>query len=397
MELSVMPLTSSVGDLDLELCEHKGLGHPDTICDALAERLSVVLCEYYIAHGGTVLHHNVDKALLLGGAARAAFCGGEVLAPIEIHLAGRATLEVEGARVPIEEIARESAVDWLREHLHALDPMRHVKLHCLARPGSHDLVDVYRRRTEARLANDTSLGAGYAPLSPLERAVLAAARVLRTMSTDPATPEVGEDVKVMGIRRGDRARLTVSCAFVGRYLRSLADYAASRARVAEGVAAAARAESGLELEVEVNAADDLARGSVFLTVTGTCAEAGDDGQVGRGNRVNGLITPMRPMTLEAAAGKNPVTHVGKLYNLLAHAIAASLVAELPGVAEAHCHLVSRIGHPIGDPPFAGLRLRTVDGRPAEELAAAAESVVRDRLARIDELTERIVAGRIAVV
>jgi S-adenosylmethionine synthetase len=51
--------------------------------------------------------------------------------------------------------------------------------------------------------------------------------------------------------------------------------------------------------------------TVYLTVTGTSAEAGDDGEVGRGNRVNDLITPYRPISLEAAAGKNPVTHVGQ--------------------------------------------------------------------------------------
>jgi S-adenosylmethionine synthetase len=84
--------------------------------------------------------------------------------------------------------------------------------------------------------------------------------------------------------------------------------------------------------VVVNAADDLQAGSVYLTVTGTSAEAGDDGEAGRGNRVNGLITPYRPMTMESAAGKNPVTHVGKISNVCASLITQRQVTEIAEIA-----------------------------------------------------------------
>jgi S-adenosylmethionine synthetase len=63
------------------------------------------------------------------------------------------------------------------------------------------------------------------------------------------------------------------------------------------------------------------------------------GRVGRGNRVCGLITPYRPMTLEAAAGKNPYNHVGKLYNLCAQQICERIVSELKNVQSASCMLV----------------------------------------------------------
>ena len=74
----------------VEIVERKGLGHPDTICDALAEQFSVRLCRYYLDRFGVVLHHNVDKALLVGGSASPVFGGGKVHTPIEIYLAGRA-------------------------------------------------------------------------------------------------------------------------------------------------------------------------------------------------------------------------------------------------------------------------------------------------------------------
>ncbi|HEX4891693.1 MAG TPA: methionine adenosyltransferase, partial [Hyphomicrobiaceae bacterium] len=159
----------------IEIVERKGLGHPDTICDHVSEKFSVALSSYYLRQFGLVLHHNVDKALLVGGAAEPAFGGGRILKPIEFYLSGRATAAFEGHAVPIAEIAREVALSWLKENLHAFDIARGLTVHCLTKAGSPDLVELFRRqRASGRfLANDTSIGAGFAPLSPLERMVLA--------------------------------------------------------------------------------------------------------------------------------------------------------------------------------------------------------------------------------
>ncbi|MBL8898138.1 MAG: S-adenosylmethionine synthase, partial [Planctomycetes bacterium] len=200
----------------LEVVERKGLGHPDTICDALAEELSLSLSRFYLQRFGYVLHHNVDKVLLRGGSARAAFGGGEVSEPIEIYLAGRATCEHRGVRVPVNELAVACCEAWMKRHLHALDVARHVRIHCLVRPGSMELVELFERGRAApsRLANDTSFGIGFAPYSPLERAVL---EVERALQRAPAA-ERGEDVKVMGVRTGARAELTLACAMIGGLL-----------------------------------------------------------------------------------------------------------------------------------------------------------------------------------
>src|SRR5687767_10595383 len=89
---------SGPGDQPVEVVERKGIGHPDTICDGIAERISVELCRYYLDHCGAILHHNVDKMLLCGGAARPAFGGGVIVEPIELYLGGRATEEHRGTR-----------------------------------------------------------------------------------------------------------------------------------------------------------------------------------------------------------------------------------------------------------------------------------------------------------
>lgn len=371
----------SPASLPMELVERKGLGHPDSLCDALAENLSRSLSRAYLERFGVILHHNVDKALLRGGAARAAFRGGEILEPIEIYLAGRATLELKGARIPVDELAVEGSRQWLREHLRFLDVDRDVRIISLVRPTSADLSSLFSRQGPVPLANDTSLGVGFAPLDDLERTVLAVEQHLNSADAKARQPEIGEDLKVMGVRRGERTSLTVACAMVGRFIDDADDYRRKKEQVRR---LALEACPG-PVEVHVNTADGETADSLYLTVTGLSAEAGDDGQVGRGNRVNGLITPYRPMTLEAAAGKNPITHVGKLYNLVAHRIARALVAEVPGVLEASCYLVSRIGSPITQPEVMDVKVRLEDPARLAALRPLISEVARANLATVTTL------------
>jgi S-adenosylmethionine synthetase len=399
MEVSVAPLPApTAAQGAFETVERKGLGHPDSICDALAENLSIGLARFYLERFGAVLHHNVDKGLLCGGAARPAFGGGEVLEPIEIYLAGRATREFRGVAVPLEELAVELSRAWLAANLRHLDPVRHVRIVPRIRPTSPDLAALFLRQQAggAPLANDTSIGAGFAPLDRLERAVLAAAQALNARETRDTHPEAGEDIKVMGVRRGEEIRLTVACALVGRHVESAADYREKKRRIGRLALGAARASDSVPVTVDVNTADGATEESYYLTVTGLSAESGDDGQVGRGNRVNGLITPYRPMSLEAAAGKNPVTHVGKLYNLAAQRIARAATVEIPAIEEASCLLVSQIGRPITEPQIAEVKLRPAGGGISASQVAGLEDIVRRELALLPTLWNEIVFGAVPV-
>ena len=391
MELVVGRIPAVAPDAEVEIVERKGLGHPDTICDAMAEEVSLALSRFYRERFGVVLHHNVDKILLRGGEARPAFGGGRVARPIDIYLAGRAVRRHGGVAVPVAEIAVETCRSWLRHNIHALDVERQVRFHCLIRPGSVDLTELFtrQRRGAIPLANDTSCGVGYAPLGEVERTVWAVDEALRV--DDPA---FGEDTKIMAVRHGNRLNLTVACPQIGCYVPDMGRYRQNKAWLADRIRAAAGRTTGLEAVLQVNTADGDSPDSVYLTVTGTSAEAGDDGEAGRGNRVNGLITPNRPMTMESVAGKNPVNHVGKLYNIIAALIADDVVREVPAVAACECYLVSRIGHPIDDPDIADLRIR-----PREEAAPiprpAIERILRHHLATLgglaEELSNRIIA------
>lgn len=382
----------------VEVVERKGSGHPDTVCDALAEQLSTTLCRFYLDRFGLILHHNVDKALLWGGVAEPAFGGGRVLAPMEIFLAGRATCEFQGVKVPVEELAAESCRQWLEQNFRALDPERHVKFNCLIRPGSIDLVELYLRQqqTGIALANDTSCGVGYAPLDELETLVYQVERRLNSADVKGAHPEIGEDIKIMGVRQGGEIALTVACAFIDRHVTDIDDYVEKKARVACLCRELAQRITGKEVTVAVNTGDDVSRGSVYLTVTGTSAEAGDDGEVGRGNRLNGLITPYRPMNMEAAAGKNPVNHVGKLYNITANRIAQAVVREIAEVSEAYCFLVSSIGRPIQEPQVMDVHIRPRNGVTVAGVKSRVEDIVRDNLSSMGVIWRELVTGGLRV-
>jgi S-adenosylmethionine synthetase len=352
----------SPSDSMFEIVERKGFGHPDTLCDALADNLSIALSRWYLDRFGVVLHHNVDKALLCGGASRPAFRGGRLLEPIEIYLGGRATRRFRDIEIPVDELAIEATREWLARHVPTLDAVRDVRIHPKLRPASCDLAELFVRQqaTGVALANDSSLGVAFAPLDELEATVLGVERDLHRPELKRMHPEIGDDIKLMGVRRGSRIDLTLACAFIDRHIEDLADYRRKKALLAERAMRCARAWTPAPVQVAVNGADGETADSLYLTVTGLSAEAGDDGQVGRGNRINGLITPYRPMSLEAVAGKNPVSHVGKLYNILAQRIARDLLANLSDVREVQCFLASQIGRPVTEPLQVDVKVRLAD-------------------------------------
>ena len=350
-----------VSEQPVEIVERKGTGHPDTICDALAEELSIALSEMYRAECGAIMHHNVDKALLIGGIAEPQFKGGKIISPIEVYLTGRAINEVNGKRLPVEELAIETAHKWLKENIPNLDISNHIIIYPKLKPGSKDLVELFERfqlKGEIPLANDTSFGTGYAPFDDIENIVYTLERKLNDKEFKKEHPYVGEDIKIMGVRNGDNIRITIAMAFVDKYVDSLEDYLDKKEKVLKIATDIAKSLTDKEVNVFLNTADEPQNNSVYITVTGTSAEAGDDGQVGRGNRVNGLITPYRPMSLEAAAGKNPVSHIGKIYNTAAMDMAERIVNEVEEVEEAYVYLVSQIGKPITEPQVCDVKLRT---------------------------------------
>ena len=378
----------------VELVERKGTGHPDSICDAVMESVSVALCREYLASFGRVLHFNVDKCLLVAGRTAPRLGGGAVLEPMRLIFGDRATAECDGRRIDPGAIAEAAAKEWLRDHLRFVDPERHVVFQNELKEGSPELTSLFERETIG--ANDTSVAVGYAPLTETEKHVLACERLLNSRSFKARFPEAGEDVKVMGYRRERNLDLTVALAFVDRFVPDAATYFSRKQEIAAAVSAEiSPALKALDrINVSINTLDDPERGEsgMYLTVLGTSAEGGDCGQVGRGNKVNGLISLNRPIGTEAAAGKNPVSHVGKIYTLLTHRLAAEIHAGVPGVREVYVWLGSQIGSPVDQPAIAAAQLSLEDDCRLEDVRPAIEAVMARGLSDIPNFTARLIRG-----
>jgi S-adenosylmethionine synthetase len=390
-----------VAKLLVEIVERKGQGHPDYIADGISEWVSRYLSKYYLETFGVILHHNVDKTLVVGGQAAPRFGGGEVLQPIYILVSGRATYEVRTkdgvVKIPLGPLVVQAARDWIRRHFRFLDPDIHTVIDYRIGQGSADLVGIYDLGVKGiPLANDTSVGVGYAPLTPLEELVYKTERLLNSRDFKAKYPEVGEDVKVMGVRIGKDVKLTVAAAMISRLIKDKSHYLSVKEDVKRAVEdLAAKVAPEYNVEVTVNAADKPEHGIFYLTVTGTSAEHGDDGMTGRGNRVNGLITPMRSMSLEAAAGKNPVSHVGKIYNVVAQRIADKIYKQVKDIAEVYVKIVSQIGKPINEPKILSVEI-IKDGELTGEVRNEIDAIAREELSRITHVTELILRGEVSL-
>ncbi|MCS7185959.1 MAG: methionine adenosyltransferase [Armatimonadota bacterium] len=374
-----------VEEMSVEIVERKGKGHPDSLCDGAAEELSVALCEFYRKEVGHILHHNVDKAVLVGGSSKVNFGGGQVIEPIQIDIVGRATLSWDSKDFNPNELFQDTIVQWICKQVRYLE-REHLQVQFRVRPGSVDLREIFGDEDKPPLANDTSFAVGFAPLSELEKLVLETERFLNSNEGKKLFPQLGEDIKVMGVRDGDKIRLTIAAAFVASLTPDRETYESVKKQVAKFVRdELAPRFTNRKVEVFVNTADTPQ--SAYLTVTGTSAESGDDGQVGRGNRASGLITPYRPMTLEAVAGKNPVSHVGKVYSIMTQLIAQRIAEAIPEVKQVYCYMVSQIGKPITDPQVVSVEIW---GVPAAKVQDEVKAVVDEVLGNWKQIRDGFV-------
>ncbi len=398
-QITVEVLTGTpVADHEVEIVERKGVGHPDSICDAIMERVSIALSKEYQKRFGTILHHNIDKAFLIAGDAEIKLGGGRVSDPMRLVFGDRATYELNGERVPIEDIAITTAKRWIGEHLRFVDPDEHVRYDVQIKRGSPELVDIFSRTIPG--ANDTSAAVGYAPLTETERLVLLTENHMNAPAFKAQFPEAGEDIKVMGFRRGRDLNLTAAVAFVDRFVDSEASYFRRKQQMHEAVEEFIRSDTTAldRVTLSLNTLDQPGRGlgGMYLSVTGTSAECGDSGQIGRGNKVNGVIALNRPMGTEAAAGKNPVSHVGKIYTIMTHQVAGRIYEEVRGIREVYVWLLSQIGSPIDQPKIAAAQI-CLEKRARQAVAMRKVREIMEReLANINQLTRELAEGRYAV-
>ncbi len=373
-----------IEDRPVEIVERKGIGHPDSLCDGIAERISVEYTRWCQENLGAPLHHNFDKVQLVAGETHVDYGVGELLKPIRIQIAGRGTPTApDGTKVPMDAIAINAAKAHIKETMKYLDPDVYCVIDCYAGHGSSELMHAVHEIT----ANDTSFGAAHWPRSGLEHAVYETCQYINyeLLKQFP----IGEDVKVMGMRRGNEITLTCAVPFIAPQIKDSTEYIEVKGAVREAIQTYASNLDKRPIHIDVNTADEDGTSNVYLTLTGTSAEMGDDGSVGRGNRVTGVIAPFRAASLEAAAGKNPISHVGKLYNVLALLAAQDIVESVPDVREAQVYVLSQIGHPLDQPLIATATVTPRNGNLSENARTAVNAVIDRHLGDMIGLRKKL--------
>jgi S-adenosylmethionine synthetase len=385
----------------VEIVERKGIGHPDSVSDALAEEVSKALCRMYKKEFGHVLHHNTDETQIAAGSAAPRFGGGTIIDPVYILLVGRATTHVGEGKdmksLPCKPVALKAATDYLRRTFPNLDVDSEVILDAKLGMGSDDLTGVYK--ASGHLANDTSFGVGYAPYSITDKIVLQTEEFING-PMKKALPETGQDVKVMASRVGNQITTTIACAMVDKHISDANHYKSAIEEMYNKVydnALKIIGDEKIDFKLEINTGDDYDRGVYYLTCTGLSQEMGDDGSVGRGNRCNGLITPYRPMSMEATSGKNPITHIGKIYNVMSKLIADDVAKKVTNEAEIRVRLLSQIGKPVSEPLNASVQIVLPDAESNPNLAkwkSEAEAIATDWLDNVDKVSDMIIEGKV---
>ncbi|WP_405060316.1 hypothetical protein OG474_01385 [Kribbella sp. NBC_01505] len=389
------------------IVERKGLGHPDTLADHLAERLSRAYSSYTLDHFGAVLHHNFDKLALLGGACEVRYGGGRMTSPVRVLVNGRAARVCGDEVIPVAELVDAEVRSFFAERLPELTDHLDIVYNITSNssPGAvitgdsvperirwfnpRSIDDLRERRV--RLSNDTSLGTGWAPENAFESFVRELVNRFSGRSEFTlANPWCGSDVKLMGYWDEDLADVVLCVPQKSRFVGSRGEYVRNLEVVLEECYRLADARlPGTNVRFRLNARDVPDRDELYLTHTGSSIESGDEGVVGRGNRVNGLITPLRPMNLEGANGKNPVYHVGKLYNIVAQRLAERLSDETGDHAEVH--LVSLTGQRLDQPWRVLVRLSDGDADVDK-----VQALVADALAEFPALTDELVTEGIVL-
>lgn len=378
----------------IELVERKGIGHPDSLADGIAESVSRALCRGYARECGGVLHHNTDQGEVVGGETIPAFGGGKVIKPIYILVVGRATKHFNGIDIPTDAIALHAARDYLKTTLPNLNLEEHAIVDVRLGVGSTDLREVFTSCGGGiPNANDTSFGVGHAPFSETETIVKSVSDYIDE-KLRKKYPVFGQDVKIMGLRNRDEITLTIACAMLDKYCSGIKEYFDMKSLLQDEALKVAKKFTSREVRVCVNTADNEDRGVLYLTVTGSSAEMGDDGSVGRGNRCNGLITPNRPMSMEATSGKNPINHIGKIYNLLSTQIARECVNQVDGIEEIYIRLLSQIGRPIDYPLVASAQVLAKPGSQIDVITRDIEEITNNSLENITTITSKVINGEL---
>ncbi len=393
---------------DVEIVERKGKGHPDTLSDGLADTLSTNYANYTLKKFGAVLHHNFDKVGLLGGSSFVSFGKGYLTSPIRVLINGRVSTKFADEKITYRKLLTRWTKEFLKNNLPLIDPDGDLELHFnLSNQSSPGKIYEKEAKRGSRqrwfepnsledipelkklVSNDTSLGVGYAPVSSLETIVLKIENLLNSERYQKRNQWIGSDIKLMGLRNKDKYYITICIPQIANYVPNFNQYKNNLLDVKKVISGIIVNNGIKNFELSINTRDNYEFVELYLTAIGSSIESGDEGLAGRGNRINKLISPTRPMSMEGSCGKNPVYHIGKIYYLAAFDLANKIYKRFN--IENEVYLISQSGRDLLDPWIVVINV-PLGFCFEKEL----KQIIKDEIKQIPEITKTILEEKITL-
>lgn len=362
-------IKKNIDDLKFEVVETKGKGHPDNICDTLAEKISANYSKYCLENYGVILRHMIDKLSILGGGSKVYFGKAQIISPIRILVNGRFTNRYKEENIDYMKIVEYTIKKYFKELFPLLDCEKYLKIidntHHNEGPGviynddnttnndrkkffevSNDN-DMLNHNNQFK-CNDTSTTVSYYPMSKLEQTVLKIEQTLNSNEYSKMNPWVGSDIKVMGIRKDNKIEITSCVPLISTYVLSLEDYKSKIKIIKKDIREVVKSFFPENpILIYLNTRDNYEKNDLYLTAIGSAVESGDEGAVGRGNRSRGVIPFCRNFSMEAPCGKNPVYHTGKLFTAIGDIISKKIYDQYNLENVVYC--TSKMGDNIKNP------------------------------------------------
>ena len=359
-------LKEDLGHTNFEIVERKGKGHPDTLSDTLAEKLSNAYSKYTLEHFGAVLHHNFDKVGMMGGKCEVEFGHGKMIEPIRVLLNGRASSKFGDTEINVKEILINETRKFFNDNFPMLNFDKDVRIiyevsegsspggvkghkskrHRWFEPESLDDLNELKNLN----CNDTSMGCAFYGYSILENIVYNLEKKLNSKEFKKTHIWLGSDIKIMGFREDNKVSITMCVPQLCTYVKNVEEYLNNKAQITKYIKSFIhKLYPEVKLDLYINTRDKIDENNtdLYLTFIGSSIEMGDEGFVGRGNRIGGLITPRRFYTMEGICGKNPIYHTGKMYCVASYIIAKQIYEQC-GV-NCSVEMIGQSGQPLSDP------------------------------------------------
>lgn len=394
-------LKEDLGHTNFEIVERKGKGHPDTLSDTLAEKLSNAYSKYTLENFGAVLHHNFDKVGMMGGRCKVEFGHGQMLEPIRVLLNGRASSKFGDTVIDVKKLLVEETKKFFNDFFPMLNFDEDVRIiyevsegsspggvegheskrHRWFEPESLDDLNELKHLN----CNDTSMGCSFYGYSILENIIFNLEKMLNSKKYKQNHNWLGSDIKIMGFREDNHISITMCIPQLCDYVKNIEQYVSNKNQIRKDIESFVKSiYPEAILELYINTRDQITEKNtdLYLTFTGSSIEMGDEGFVGRGNRMGGLITPRRFYTMEGICGKNPIYHTGKMYCVASYIISKKIYEEF-GV-NCSVEMIGQSGQPLSNP----FKITIYTDKPVDYVRC--DEIASDILDNFNKVSEGII-------